>query len=236
MKTLLTFILFVFLCAPIYAQTTVTLTSEAPLDGSWRNDNANTVSYMYFYVGDEDTNNFNRGFVSFDLSTIPSGANIISATLRIFQRSVEGTPYTDLGNLIVDHVDFGDILDSTDFNITPLQANIGILSTNSTIEWKELNVTTAVKDDLSNGRIHSQFRLRFPNDTDNDQSSDYVTFWASDYSDPTYHPQLVITYEAQTASVPTMNEWGIIALIILSGFSGLYYLRRKSCSIVKTIK
>ena len=54
-----------------------------------------------------------RQFYSFELTGIPSNASVRSATLRLYQANVEGTPYGigNLGSVIVDHVNYDTSLD-----------------------------------------------------------------------------------------------------------------------------
>ena len=79
----------------------------------------------------------------------------------MFQESVEGDPYTELGRLLADHVDIGGVLSESDFDSPALTLDIGTLSTDTTLEYKTLDVTEAVKADALAGRGASAFRLRF---------------------------------------------------------------------------
>lgn len=135
---------------------------------------------------------YERAFVGFDISSIHS--TIVSATLRIYQAEItEGAPYTALGNLIVDHVNFGTSLSSADFTGNTLTNNIGTISNNANIEWKTLDVKDYVQADINAGRTSSQFRIRFTNDTAVDEN--WITLEdADDYCDTGNKPELVVTY------------------------------------------
>ena len=136
-----------------------------------------------------------RGFLSFDLSSLPSGTTVKKATLRIYQKSVTGTPYTGANSLIVDHLDYGDSLEAADYDRSALSSNIGTLTQNSAIEWKDLAVTDSIKNDLSAGRTRSQFRIRFSQETDGDGSEDIAYFESQEnYFGTGNTPQLVIEY------------------------------------------
>lgn len=217
---MLTFVSFSF------AQTTVTLISDPVLDGFVASSGSVLNNIQDIQVGDNQVNNVARGFVSFDITGIPPGSNILSATLRVYQNGVNGTPYTDLGNVIVDHLDYGPTLDSSDFSLAPLLGNIGTLSNNTTIEYKTLVVTARVQNDINNSRTRSQYRMLFTTQTDNDNVEDSSFFIAGGYANP---PQLVVTYALlpTPTAVPTITEWGIIILIALLAGAGTLMLRKR---------
>lgn len=135
-----------------------------------------------------------RQFYSFGWTNIPSTVNVRTATLRLYQANVEGFPYTNLGSVVVDHVNYGAALDSADYNAAALTSNIGTLSTNDTEEYKTLSVTTSVASDLA-GRTRSQFRLMFSAENSVNFDDDYTQF--TDAEDTccaaNKPPQLVIT-------------------------------------------
>ena len=100
------------------------------------------------------------GFCGFDRSTLPAGARVIAAKLRLTQNLVVGTPFESGANVVVDHVDLGADFDETDFGAAALQANIGIISSDASLGIRELDVTGAVLDDVADGRSRSEFRVR----------------------------------------------------------------------------
>ena len=157
-------------------ETTVQIVSTPALDGYVRSDN-NLSATGALFVGDLDAAVANMGyrsFYSFDLGSIPPGSTITSATLRVYQAGVGGGPYIKLGNLVVDHVNYGDALDAADYGAAAL-ASAGTLSTTATVEFKTLAVTGRVQADLTAMRTRSQFRLRFSTaDGNNDGISDYA--------------------------------------------------------------
>jgi hypothetical protein len=102
-----------------------------------------------------------------------------------------------LGNVIVDHLDYGTSLDGSDYNLAALLANAGTLSTDATIQYKTLDVTALVQADRSASRPRSQFRLRFSiRDSDNNGVDDFAAFGDAELSCCLTDslPQLVINY------------------------------------------
>jgi hypothetical protein len=95
----------------------------------------------------------------------------------------------------VDHVNYGTILDTADYNTVPLAQNIGTLSTDAIQGYRTLNVTTNVANDIFAPRLRSQYRLRFSNENSINAQDDYVQFTDAEDSccGVNKPPQLVIT-------------------------------------------
>lgn len=100
-----------------------------------------------------------RQFFSFNRNVLPAGATVVSATLYVYQAAVLGNPYDDLGDVVVDYLDYGS-LDAGDYDLTPIESGIGTISDNPLLEWKTLDVTTQTQDAIGAGR-NPQFRFRF---------------------------------------------------------------------------
>lgn len=178
---------------------TVELVSTGSLDGYMRSD-GNGATAGTPITGDLEgagptlANIGYRQFYSFDLSAIPPGSAIVSATLHVFQAAVGGEPYTDLGNVIVDHVDYGTTLDFAAYNAAPLTGNVGTLMNDATLAYRTLAVTARVQADLTAGRARSQYRLRFSlRDANNDLQSDYTQLTDGEFAGAQV-PKLVVTY------------------------------------------
>lgn len=177
--------------------TTVTLntisgSSGINIDGWAVSTTANSTANEIL-AGDNGFNMGFRGLLGFDLSSIPTGSTIVSATLRAYQVSIASSPYADLGGAIrTDVIDFGTSLDAADYSSAALNSNIGNISTDATIgEWKTLDVTSYVQSRLSGGNI--QFRLYFPAETDSDGVADTARFSSADSL--LNIPELVVTYK-----------------------------------------
>jgi hypothetical protein len=134
-----------------------------------------------------------RAFVSFDLSSIPTGARVLSATLRLTQSSVGGSPYLTLGTVVVDQVEYGTLLEAGAYDRTfPIHQGFATLSTDATIGPKEADVSASVIDDFAVARGRSQFRIRFQTETDGDGGTDAAEF---DEPTATHPPVLIVTYQ-----------------------------------------
>lgn len=147
-----------------------------------------------------DDNTAYRGFLSFDLSSLPAAlqsTNVLSANLRIFQLEVFGNPYTDLAvgssGLILDHVDYGSSLTFTDFDPTVF-STLGDISSTFATGSKNRAVVSALKADLSANRTRSQYRLRFAKLTNGNGKRDSVLLETGDSTDDSRKPLLQITY------------------------------------------
>lgn len=84
-----------------------------------------------------DTIEITDSDINFDLSTI-SGNIINKAILRIYQKDITGNPY--LGNFI--EVD-----------------DLGIISKDDKLEWKELDITDAIKNSINLKQYQIKFNL-----------------------------------------------------------------------------
>lgn len=175
--------------------TTATLNTISGISGynidGWAVSTTANSTANEILAGDNGFNMGFRGLLGFDISSIPTGSTIVSATLRAYQVSIASSPYADLGGAIrVDVIDFGTTLDADDYSSAALNSNIGNISTNTTIEWKTLDVTSYVQSRLSTGNI--QFRLYFPAETDLDGVADTARFSSADSLSNI--PELVVTY------------------------------------------
>lgn len=181
--------------ATLYSATLYTTTgnSSVNVDGYIGSNNIVVID-SYVAPGDVSTNAYYRGFFGFDISSI-QGKTIVSATLRIYQWTVDAAAYTGLGSMLVDHVNFSISLDTSDFSASALTSNIGTISNSTTIEWKTLSVGSYVQADLDAGRTSSQYRIRFTTNTDSDGAQDAAFFESAENSGSTGNrPELVVTY------------------------------------------
>jgi len=165
--------------------------------------------------------NYDRSYLSFDLTSLPDSITVIEATVNIYQfrsggnNMLEVFPIWDVPGgdtlfCIMDHIDYGAYLDTSDWGAgdpghpRTLTSNIGVISDDATIEYKSLDVTRYVQADIDDGRKRSQFRIRFPIDTDHDGRNDCLDFYSSSSAHhPPLHPYMPVRYKKHNA----VREW-----------------------------
>ena len=164
-----------------FATTRLILEMSLPLSeglyGWIRQDGATTNATMA--AGDSgEQNNQNaqyKGFMSFDLDTLPEGIqSFVAAEMRLYQTTCNGTPYEDLGNLRAYDIEF-DSLDVTAFQ-APSLAEVGVLSDDPAPGIRPIDVTSFVMEDYEAGRTQTQFRMEFDEATDLNQDVDRAVF------------------------------------------------------------
>jgi len=138
-----------------------------------------------------------RAFVGFSLSTIPANSTIVSARLRVYQTYADpNTLYNETGPVLTDHVNFGDSLSAADYAEGTITPNIGAISDNANFEWKILDVASAVRSDLNDGRSVSQYRFRFTNESLTPADHFQMAFEDVGNQYSTGHlPELVVVYD-----------------------------------------
>lgn len=143
-----------------------------------------------------NSNLISRGFVSFELAKVPTGIKIEEVTLKLFQAKVVGNPYASGGNIKLDHLTYGDTLDEADYSMAALLSSFATVANNITVGWKEINVTQEVKDDISNARSVSQFRLHFTTENKGGTlEGDFAQFESAENTLKTGNtPQLIVKY------------------------------------------
>ncbi|MBN1449895.1 MAG: PD40 domain-containing protein [Anaerolineales bacterium] len=155
----------------------------------------NTTSAR-FYVGDDRRNRQYLSILSFDTSSLPDDAVILSATLNVKRVRTIGTdPFDTHGNLLVEIGSpcFGNSckLEASDFQASA-QDVAGLLSSFSVDNWHSaaLGVNAFLSIDLTGT---TQFRLRFELDDNNDRGMDAIQFLSGN-APVNDRPQLIIEY------------------------------------------
>lgn len=176
-----------------------TYTSVPDRDGYiWKSGFLHTSARLY--AGDNDgliDADAISSVLCFDTGGIGDGAVIESAVLRVYQEDHQGSPYSKIGNLVVDHVTIGADVSLDDYDGGNITANIGTLSTTAVEEWKTLDVTAAVQNDVTANRPRSEFRIRFSTESNDDNVSDFVIANDGEDSEGTGNlPQLVVSYRS----------------------------------------
>lgn len=143
-----------------------------------------------YTAGDQGGNHQVKCFLAFDISSIPADATITSATLGLTDnRIVLGNPFATLGKLSVYNVNYGNTLESSDFDGPKLST---VWSGNS-LPSEVIEVKSAVQNAVSSGKKYVQFRIEFTKKTDSDNSVDRIEF---------KNPTLLYFYSTPSVSKP----------------------------------
>lgn len=138
-----------------------------------------------------------RGFLSFDLSTIPTGTSVVRAELRFYQVTIQGNPFEHLRPFMLDHVDYGGQIDPLDYETFTLDS-VELVPQESPGSWYVVSgntITGWVVGDVKTGRSRFQVRLRFTQESDLDPGPDYLGLESGEgYLQTGNRPELIITY------------------------------------------
>jgi carboxypeptidase T len=152
-------------------------------------------------MGDNNQDRQYRTVVSFDTSSIPDGATIVSVTLRLLRGSLTGTnPFTTHGTCWVDVQNGSGFSGSTtlqngDFQAAATAVHAASLSnaaSDGTWSTGSLNAAglTAV-----NKTGTTQLRVYFNLDDNDDTGNDYLGYYSGENGTAGNRPQLVVTYQ-----------------------------------------
>lgn len=130
------------------------------------------------FVGDNLNPNFPEGdgvqaFLTFDITPL-RGEKFDVVTLSSDAAHIQGTPFNDLGNLLVESVTY-DAFSRELWNLTP-DNPVCILATEAA-DSVSCDATDAVRAALEAGSDVAQFRLRFEKAGDSDSAPDLVLFY-----------------------------------------------------------
>ena len=139
-----------------------------------------------------------KGFLSFDTSTLPPGATLISVQLRIRRIALQGNPYGSLGTIAADVAPANGFsanyaLQASDFEAAAANQAIAVFSqAGSNGAWAE---ATMLQHGLAyiNRTGRTQFRIYFTVPDNGNGSHDRVHFDAGEAA-AANRPQLIITY------------------------------------------
>jgi len=133
-------------------------------------------------IGDGATNNIYRSYVTFDLATLPAGAEVERAQFEGRQLTPTNAPYS-LGVVNVQHVSYASTLGSV-MNAAPATSLPGMMSNNAVLEPKKIDVTAQVIDDVTHRAERSdrsQYRLQIDVATNSNQIIDRANFARSSF-------------------------------------------------------
>jgi hypothetical protein len=164
------------------------------LTGNYRSDDAYGDNSCVFAdpdgticIGDSsNANSSYRGFLTFDLSSLPSQAQEVSvAELSLSIDSIRNSPFAVLGTLVAEHVSFSSI-NLTAFDSAALGSAINVSSSATVNSTLSVDVLPFIQADLP-ARGRSQIRFRFSVATNSDNVGDLIeVLWSTPELDVTY--------------------------------------------------
>ena len=206
----------------ICAQETIidTLYGIPELDGGisyniyWGTYGLDTV-YGGHYAGDEYDNFdggvfYSRIFLSFPLPELPNNYFLDSANIYMYQYYSKGNDEYEVYPIftiedetfeppcLIEHLDYGNSLDVSDFNLSALHL-ADTLSTTSEQGWRNIVVTDWIIDDLENAREQAQSRLRLSHNYDIISMSDADGLGFSSSNHSIYKPYIVYEYVEESS-------------------------------------
>jgi hypothetical protein len=166
---------------------------DRDLTGNWRSNdtygqgdcarNQDTVC-----VGDSGNGGVQyKGFMSFDLSDLPTGMTQLSSARLNFQITQRtGNPFNGLGDLLLDHAAF-EAIGPDAFEADPLSTVGALAGSGNAGTVIQADVREALALDVSSSRARSQFRLEFEQVTnDNGNQDTLVSVWDTQRIDVSY--------------------------------------------------
>lgn len=188
---------------------TVTFTSQGADDGrTWESTETSNVgggataadsTTSGLRVGDLTTDRSYRSIVSFDTSSLPDGATITAATLRLVRGTISGTnPFTILGTCQVDVRNgfFGTAasLANADFEAPATAGAVASLSNPASDGAASTGTLNAAGLAAINKTGVTQLKLYFTIDDNDNNAYDYIGFYGGEAATAGNRPTLTVTY------------------------------------------
>jgi hypothetical protein len=169
------------------------LQSESARDGYVTSTGTVSSNAANIYVGDFANGSYARGFVSFDLSSIPSDAQVSAGSLDMSATQLGAV--SQLGPLLAEPVPYG-TLASSDFGLAASGAAVAAAVNGTLASWSlDAAVTAAWANRASLG---SRFQLRLRSTYDNhlNGAADAFDFASGEATAVASRPVLVVTYKS----------------------------------------
>ncbi|HEX8996153.1 MAG TPA: PHB depolymerase family esterase [Ktedonobacterales bacterium] len=184
---------------PVHTLTLNSLPTEDGYAYQHATDGQPNSTNQYLEVGSSSLNHGEISVVSFDTTSLPAGATIVSATLTLTR--YDAFPFNDdLGPLTADIAPASGFngsyaLEQADYGAAAAQVNIGNFNALPTAQNQA--ITDAVAQSAIqyiNRSGHTQFRIHFQKPTNNDYMLDVLHFYSGD-AGGSYVPTLTIQYQ-----------------------------------------
>ena len=108
--------------------------------------------------------------MSFDISRVTNVADFRGASLSLETQVRNGEPWTDLGDFVVDEVEYGTrALKSTDYDLSGTR-----LERFDAAPAAEIDLTQIIERAITDEESRFQIRVHFQEDTDGDSSPDNI--------------------------------------------------------------
>ncbi|QOJ15383.1 MAG: hypothetical protein HRU75_12390 [Planctomycetia bacterium] len=147
-------------------------------------------------VGDNNGDQAFCGFVSLNLNSVPSTANVTRVVLNLRARIAFNDPFPAFGPMTVDHVNVVSGITAPDYVGATLSASIATVPAFPTTAPQDvaIDVTDEVNVDRAAGRPISSFRFRFDAAPSRDLIRNIVDIEAST-DDPAGRPSATVTIQ-----------------------------------------
>jgi hypothetical protein len=219
----LTLISLIIVCSGIALTKGASIINADPSDGVVTSTGGINDSGNSFWVGDEASppNAVLRSFVKFSLAGVPEKISSVTLKLNLLY-SYGGAVNIGLGDCLVIHIDDFDTLDPTDFNAPSIGNDPGVLfsgSINPSIGYVSIDVTSAMQDDIDNGRAFTSFMIKMAIDTDGDGEVDRWHFASIDGANSIGYDPPIIEYELPAVGgiITPINKLEIITPYLVLG-------------------
>ena len=147
--------------------------------------------------------NVNRALMHFDLSSIPTNATITDAKLDLYAYGTIGSypgHYGTANNALIERVTSSWAENTVTWNTQPTSTSINQVplagTTNATLDYLNINVTTLVQD-IAASPSNNGIILKLATEA----ATNLLPFCSKDHSNPAKHPRLRVTYTCDFQSV-----------------------------------
>ena len=168
------------------------------------------------FVGDNLNPNFPNGdgvqaFLAFDISALQiSGFD--TAILTSNNLHINGSPFTDLGNIIVEEVQY-DSFSSKLWDIES-QGDVCVLERGTTTGTISCDIEGTLSDAIRDGKSTLQLRLRFETVSDNDNSADLALFYRTSSNTNDSGIFIIEVTEQNVGDISTPSKVGVVLHLV----------------------